>query len=58
MKYQIKTPNPKYKGTTLGVEFENGLGVTEDKTVRDTLVNEYGYEEVKGKKSVQSTDKE
>jgi hypothetical protein len=49
LKYQIKTPNPKYKGETLGVKFEDGLGLTEEKDIKNALVQEYGYEEVASK---------
>jgi hypothetical protein len=46
LKYVIKTPNKLYGGYTCGVRFENGVGETEDKKVRDVLVDDFGYAEV------------
>jgi hypothetical protein len=46
MKFHIKTPNPKYKGITLGVKFNDGLGFTDDELLKNVLVFEYGYEDV------------
>ncbi|WP_379161362.1 hypothetical protein [Paenibacillus sp. sgz5001063] len=41
--YVIKTPNPNYDGTTIGVKFSNGMAVVEDEDLRKILVNDYGY---------------
>ncbi|MGD6831430.1 hypothetical protein ACQCT5_04675 [Sutcliffiella halmapala] len=45
--YKIKTPNGHYNGTTHGVQFVNGLGETKDENVKNTLLNDFGYELVK-----------
>jgi hypothetical protein len=47
LKYRIKTPSEFYNGETEGVVFTEGHGETEDKNIRNILVNDYGYEEVK-----------
>lgn len=41
--FVIRTPNPNYRGETLGVRFENGKAVVEDEILFNTLVNDYGY---------------
>ncbi|KTS84476.1 hypothetical protein NS115_03885 [Paenibacillus jamilae] len=46
MTYVIEAPNKMYGGYTHGVRFENGVGETDDKTVRDVLVDDFGYEDV------------
>lgn len=46
MKYVIESPSKQYGGYTLGVRFENGVGETEDKKVRDALVGDFGYADV------------
>lgn len=61
MKYHIKTPNPFYNGKTADVEFVAGIGYTDDEVVRNTLVLEYGYEDVtpeKKQSNKESSDKE
>src|SRR5690625_1425693 len=44
--YVLKTPNPLYKGITEGVPFSKGIGQTNDKNVRNVLVNDYKYEDI------------
>ncbi len=46
MTYTIKTPNPLYKGITEGVPFSKGIGQTDNKNVRNVLVNDYKYEDI------------
>lgn len=46
MAYVIESPNKLYNGVTEGVKFENGVGKTEEKSVRDVLVNDYGYTDI------------
>ena len=46
MTYVLKTPNPLYKGITEGVPFSKGIGQTDDKNVRNVLVNDYKYEDI------------
>src|SRR5690625_181511 len=46
MTYKIETPNKLYKGITEGVPFSQGVGQTDDKNVRNVLVNDYGYEDI------------
>ena len=46
MTYVLKTPNPLYKGITEGVPFSKGIGQTNDKNVRNVLVNDYKYEDI------------
>jgi hypothetical protein len=43
-KYIIETPNKAYNGVTYGVQFENGIGETEDVIVKNVLVNDFGYQ--------------
>jgi len=43
--YKIETPNKLYNGTTHGVRFENGVGYTDDKKVRDVLINDFKYKD-------------
>ena len=42
--FKIKTPSDIYNGITVGIKFENGIGFTEDEKVKNTLVNDFGYE--------------
>lgn len=54
--YVIQAPSTLYNGTTYGVRFDNGIGTTEDKAIRDVLVDDFKYTEAatadkpKGKK--------
>lgn len=43
MKYKILTPNEQYNGVTEGVAFANGVGHTDSETIKNVLVNDYGY---------------
>lgn len=58
MKYAIETPSKQYNGVTYGVRFENGVGATEHKAVRDILVDDFGYADVtpKGKEEKHAED--
>lgn len=58
MRYKIKTPNFLYSGTTEGVPFTQGVGYTDDKNIRNVLVNDYGYQDVTDYESLQETAKE
>ncbi|MEI2356062.1 hypothetical protein [Mesobacillus zeae] len=62
MKYKILTPNEQYEGVTEGIPFAAGVGYTDDKNVKDSLVNNYGYKceekaEEKPKKGAKSSGK-
>lgn len=46
MTFVIKTPNELYNGVTEGVQFEKGIGKTDDKNIRNILVNDYKYEDI------------
>lgn len=39
----INTPNAQYNGITEGVPFVNGVATVTSETVRNVLVNNYGY---------------
>jgi hypothetical protein len=43
MKYKILTPNKQYNGVTEGVAFANGVGHTDNESIKNVLVNDYGY---------------
>lgn len=44
--YKIETPNKLYNGVTEGVPFSKGIGQTDDKNIRNVLVNDYGYTDI------------
>lgn len=55
--FKIKTPSDIYNGVTAGVRFEDGIGETDVKAVRDELVDDFGYEDVTEKKEKAAEDK-
>lgn len=46
MIYTLRTPNNLYSGVTEGVPFSQGIGKTEDKNIRNILVNDYKYDDI------------
>ena len=44
--YKLKTPNEQYNGVTEGVPFSKGVGQTDNKNIRNILVNDYKYEDI------------
>ncbi|WP_342540054.1 hypothetical protein MHI39_20205 [Heyndrickxia sp. FSL K6-6286] len=57
MEFTIKTPNDYYNGVTEGVQFNNGVGRTNNENVRNILVNDYHYEDVTPKQTEEKAPK-
>ena len=46
-KFVIEVPNSEFSGYRFGIKFQEGRAVVNSREVRDFLVKDHGYKEVK-----------
>ncbi|MEC1155652.1 hypothetical protein [Cytobacillus horneckiae] len=54
--YKIKTPSNLYNGITSGIQFKNGIGLTNEESVKNVLIHDFNYTLIEGEKETQDDD--